>query len=950
MPDRNQRSINLGFGDALGYAASDLISPAVARRAGALPDMELTDPPVTELRVHGVSGSNGPTMLEHPDVVQVAGDGTTMLYRRWNPAGGVGVGVPWKLEAYSWGGLTEAPLASAAWILLAPFMLFNVAHFALPAEAARSSKPVADGGNAYYLTQGRGRRPAQALLRLLALTATVEFTLALVVALLNTVAFQSGSAHFPSWLNWFDNMSVANRMRLAVAGIVFVLAALWGISVKTASKYEARTSQTRPNVDPTWAMTQTGFWQGAELVSRQRYLHSSAALAAVAIILSRPSAHMPTSAVTVCVLSSAVLAAVVVTTWLRVAERHTVTLQNAPRRQQFGRDVRTAANPAIRWCQALLVCGAIVLVWATFLGGWTDPKSAPATLPGLTNFCAFTLAAQALLIVVFAAFVAALYRSTSKAQRTTARHQGLVGEHPVEPSPDPRRSRADLTRPFFRGHLATLLVTLAVCVGGLLTALVVLFVTRLFGTPVPDGRALQHTPENALQIPWPVYALAAAPIGLVVGLILAGAWVIIVAIRDKTAFLTSKTTDPTRRVDLYYEAQAEPADARHDDPADFANARGRALNKVVWAWARGRLVDHAAVVFGCATAGMTLAIIVAVVAGERGSRHPLPQAFHGLAALESVVGLFVAGLLVGLLQSAYRNPAKRKAIGALWDVGTFWPRASHPFAPPCYAERAVPELVDRVRILTGTVKGQDGQMVDDSAWAQIEAHQSDVLRRAKATVPTGPLLLTGYSQGAAIAPAVIAQLPPETLSDVALLTLACPARRLYGRAFPGYFGPKALRRLADMLGSPSSAVASIEPEMALIRAHADSWPEGAANADDVEGPVTAGSRWRNVVRKTDYIGSWIFEDPQPIFTPEYLGQLVDQPCPDPAVLALDADTTPPPIHGHSDFFQDPFVIPSAMHLIGVLTTADGAAASSSASVAAQVDVNEVDGNRTLTDG
>ena len=66
-------------------------------------------------------------------------------------------------------------------------------------------------------------------------------------------------------------------------------------------------------------------------------------------------------------------------------------------------------------------------------------------------------------------------------------------------------------------------------------------------------------------------------------------------------------------------------------------------------------------------------------------------------------------------------------------------------------------------------------------------------------MPPGPLLLTGYSQGAVIAPAVIAQLPADMLRDVALLTLACPARRLYGRAFPAYFGGHQLDVLARLL-------------------------------------------------------------------------------------------------------------------------------------------------------
>jgi len=52
--------------------------------------------------------------------------------------------------------------------------------------------------------------------------------------------------------------------------------------------------------------------------------------------------------------------------------------------------------------------------------------------------------------------------------------------------------------------------------------------------------------------------------------------------------------------------------------------------------------------------------------------------------------------MMAFLYSAWSDPTKRRTIGVLWDVGTFWPRSYHPLSPPCYTERAVPELQRRL--------------------------------------------------------------------------------------------------------------------------------------------------------------------------------------------------------------------------------------------------------------
>ena len=217
------------------------------------------------------------------------------------------------------------------------------------------------------------------------------------------------------------------------------------------------------------------------------------------------------------------------------------------------------------------------------------------------------------------------------------------------------------------------------------------------------------------------------------------------------------------------------------DDRGYARHRG----VIAKASAVALVTDHAPVATALAVGGAIVVVLAAELAAAVAvgpARHPalLADWWHGLATLTALVGILVADWLVTLPRLAYSNTADRKTIGALWDLAILWPRAVHPLAPPCYAVRAVPEVVDRIRLLTGNPGEQArrrGQLPRPGRAAGPAAYPR-THRAAR------PLLLTGYSQGSIIAPAVVAQLPGKVLGRVALLTLACPARRLYGRAFP----------------------------------------------------------------------------------------------------------------------------------------------------------------------
>ncbi|MCI4062559.1 hypothetical protein MRQ36_08275 [Micromonospora sp. R77] len=201
-----------------------------------------------------------------------------------------------------------------------------------------------------------------------------------------------------------------------------------------------------------------------------------------------------------------------------------------------------------------------------------------------------------------------------------------------------------------------------------------------------------------------------------------------------------------------------------------------------------RLVgEHAVPLIGC-YATVAGALVTLCCAAALAGSHPTPETpaglqavVHGIATVgDSILGwlpLVIAAL--GML--VYRNDTVRRTVGVLWDVGTFWPRAAHPLAPPSYAERAVPELQTRVAGLLA-LPPQDPRRMDG-------------------------VILAGHSQGAVICAAMLFQLPRRWRRRVWFFSYGCQLTRLYGRVFPAYFGPDRLRALAHALTWPSGYVA-----------------------------------------------------------------------------------------------------------------------------------------------
>ncbi|WP_158674575.1 hypothetical protein [Streptomyces hoynatensis] len=664
-------------------------------------------PPALELLVHGVGGHTPQEMLEDPRTTRVTGDATASVHRRTADL----ADRPWDeaeplREAYCWSGLTSGNGARALWLLLLPFMIVNLAHWMRP--AARGTR--------------RLRFAYDLLVRITALSLTVLLTAGACVVVLDLVAWQcAGSAECARHVSWLGPFSgegwwaqPGRRLALGSAVPLALVLLLWWLSHRTWSAYESASPPARPRLDaerhPPLALP--GFWYGRALVARLRATHTTAGLltlAAVLLAATGPYDRGPHGRAALAAAGWA-LAALTAAGWAAVAVR---LVRHGRTEDEPDLSPEPPLSSALPWGAALLVLAVAVHT------AWSRPDwDASGRLPLATTSFPALVVAQCALSLGIAVAAHRLHRSTPRTQRGAL--AGLGG---------------------------AAVALLACGLGVLLTGGVAQRAGDWLDPTADPGEPGAEIPGPPQLLSW---AAATVPALLLVLLVLALAAVVRVSRR------TGRLRPGVRA--RYPGEDGEPVPERSREIAS--------------AIARAELTDAAPVLVGWLS-GASLVLALGALAGSLTGDPPseaaasAPAFVSGCAELSEALGSWLMGagvvLLVAMGRRAYRDAGTRRTVGILWDVGTFWPRAAHPFAPPCYAERAVPDLSWRV-----------------STWVETTG---------------GRVVLSGHSQGSVLAAAAVWQLDAATRGRVALLTYGSPLERLYGRWFPLFFGRATLRSL-----------------------------------------------------------------------------------------------------------------------------------------------------------
>jgi hypothetical protein len=747
---------------------------------------------VVELRVHGVSGTPPTELLDRAEVRRVDQSGPTGFYRPSDPQQVRDHNGPQRpeayLEGYAWGGLTSGAASRALWLLLLPFALVNLAPRLRPVGDVRSASAVQ-----VLLT----------LSRLLAIALTATFTVAAAGVGVDLIAWQCGGepgrcAALPQVVA-LTSWTPGHRLLLGLVLPLLVLGAVYVLSRATAARYEqiggaADSDVASPDdVDPD--LRHPWMWRGDYMVRRLRSVHLQVGLLAVVVLLSGSLVDSGYRRI-VSVVALATIAA--------------GALLLAP-----PRIVGRRARPPLWWLPRLLWVPTTVAVALVVWPLAADPRAVRPDRGGaLRSYDAlitWLFAGQLAIVVGMGAAALVLARRSSPSERS---------------------------RQSFHGFGTVLVSALACLLGAAFSAGVYISAASWLtsGVLVPDLNGAPRGGE-ALLLPLSLQVTAVAFLGAAIICFGAG---LAVAPRVATGWRRS-----SRTADLL--GTYAERDPHNPDPA-----RDVQLRKIFW---RAGLVDSAdtplTVLLGVLTAGAVAISALLLAAQWSTGARAVVASIASASPLDTLGAYVIVGLLSALTVIAFmalRAERTRRVVGILWDLSAFWPRSVHPLAPPCYAERTVPELITRIRQHTGL--------------------QPDPFDRAD--YPLGAVVLAGHSQGSVIAAATVLQLTTSeraAVDQLALLTYGSVLRRLYSRYFPAYLGLPIVDSVARAVSERSSGV----------------------------------PRWRNLWRLSDQIGGPVEFDPDTLAAIQRPNRLIDRRLTDPPYRTASASRPA----GHSGYARDP---------------------------------------------
>ncbi|WP_454295163.1 hypothetical protein [Salana multivorans] len=760
---------------------------------------------LTEIRVHGVSNTPPSAMLGDPHPRQVGGDNIAGFYRTSDGPNGR------HREAYSWGGLTSGAASRALWVLMLPAMLANMAGW-----MARETRLTRDP-NGRTGARGDGTtRLFQACARLAALALTITGTTSLSYLTIDVMAVRwlpSGCGDAAGVCVLPDQAGSRAALGAVVAAVLALVISWLGrrsrnryedAACKSALSSSSGAGETGAAASAPWSrrvaasevsrgLQNRDFWATSPFHRQLSAAHLAVGLAVPGLVLSTvlpslaPAAgrggplNLPAVALGAGLLALG-FAIVLVVSGRGSPAHYRATLAVASvslglavvtglALRQDGDDdpLRSSADTvAVLWVSALALLLPLVLQQLAVARRWVRgdffPWSAPIVLVLLSQV-SLQMALLAM-IALAGTWLRSLPTQAEPAAELTAEGAAVA-------------ARTDLAPMALTTVTALVLLWLA-----LLLALLVGFV---FGTWRVNARTPDHLRPEAVRREL-TFAYAEREASGV------PAWA-----------PPSGPDAPFWRSALRSGEHGTRGDAWVAQIARFY--RIARVSRVL-----ARFLTMAGILTFVALALGTLLTLPGVRASALGQvwaeQSAGPFRFLAWAALALPPAVLI------LVATLWRNQNLRRIVGVAFDVGTCLPRSFHPFAPPSYSERAVPELGERINRLVAN---------------------------------GGRVIVAAHSQGSVLSACVLAReglLSRQARTRIALVSYGSPLTTLYRWAFPTVFTQEVLDALAVDLVPPDDEAAR--------------------------------ARWRNVCYRTDYIGGRV-ELSDPTLEAEVNRWLVDPP-------------------------------------------------------------------------